>query len=180
MSSLMHGSDAGIYEVSGRVAEGDAGRYLPCLITRLTDEHPEESREVSQVLTLEELKREIVANIELILNSHAHPDDKVLGGEPAASSVLGLGLADFCGLSHTRASAERLRAEIERQIKAFEPRLDPKSVRVTMREVAGSQTHTFFHYAIFGRIHVSPLEGEMLCLTDLDLESSKAVSHLQE
>ncbi len=167
--------DHGVYEVGRGRTQSTAERFLPCLMTRLTDHHPEELRErQTQAASPGDLRREIVQNIELILNSRSHPRPQDLGGEPVASSVLGFGLGDFCGAAKSKSFAERLRAQIERQVRTFEPRLAPESVRVTLREVGEDEDKTSFHYSIYGQINVAPLTGEMLLFTELDLELSKA------
>ena len=79
------------------------------------------------------LRHEILQNITLILNSHSHPRLADLQGDQSlAFSVLGMGLADFCGHSYASLSLAQLQQRIKEQIVYFEPRLDPSSVQVLL------------------------------------------------
>ena len=50
-------------------------KYLPCLLTRLTDEQPfsETDEGYDHVYSPEQLKSDILLNMEMLLNSHTAP-----------------------------------------------------------------------------------------------------------
>ena len=52
-------------------------KYLPCLLTRLTDEQPfsESDEGYDQVYSPEQLKSDILLNMEMLLNSHTAPTE---------------------------------------------------------------------------------------------------------
>ncbi len=162
-------------------ASGAAERFMPCVLTRLTDQHPEEKTErIRRSLSLDELKESILANIRLILNSRFRPEAWDLGDDPLVeSSVLGFGLTDCCGVSKSREALETLRDRIRNLIVWFEPRLDPASVEVSVvdaghRADGAALGRNGWALEISARINVEPLTGELLCISEIDLESGAA------
>ena len=131
------------------------------------------------------LRHEILQNITLILNSHSHPRLADLQGDQSlAFSVLGMGLADFCGHSYASLSLAQLQQRIKEQIVYFEPRLDPTSVQVLLltdplSSVTERSGHTI-NLEISAKIHPRLLAGQVFkCSTLLDLESGANVVHLK-
>ena len=131
------------------------------------------------------LRHEILQNITLILNSHSHPRLADLKGDQSlAFSVLGMGLADFCGHSYASLSLSQLQQRIKEQIVYFEPRLDPTSVQVLLLtdplpSVTERSGHTI-NLEISAKIHPRLLAGQVFnCSTVLDLESGANVVHLK-
>lgn len=131
------------------------------------------------------LRHEILQNITLILNSHSHPRLADLQGDQSlAFSVLGMGLADFCGHSYASLSLAQLQQRIKEQIVYFEPRLDPSSVQVLLltdplSSVTERSGHTV-QLEISAKIHPRLLAGQVFrCSTVLDLENGANVVHLK-
>lgn len=131
------------------------------------------------------LRHEILQNITLILNSHSHPRLADLKGDQSlAFSVLGMGLADFCGHSYASLSLSQLQQRIKEQIVYFEPRLDPTSVQVLLltdplSNVTERSGHTI-NLEISAKIHPRLLAGQVFkCSTVLDLESGANLVHLK-
>ena len=131
------------------------------------------------------LRHEILQNITLILNSHSHPRLADLKGDQSlAFSVLGMGLADFCGHSYASLSLSQLQQRIKEQIVYIEPRLDSTSVQVLLltdplSSVTERSGHTI-NLEISAKIHPRLLAGQVFnCSTVLDLESGANVVHLK-
>lgn len=131
------------------------------------------------------LRHEILQNITLILNSHSHPRLADLKGDQSlAFSVLGMGLADFCGHSYASLSLSQLQQRIKEQIVYFEPRLDPSSVQILLltdplSSVTERSGHTV-QLEISAKIHPWLLAGQVFrCSTVLDLENGANVVHLK-
>ena len=101
-----------------------------------------------------------------------------------AFSVLGMGLADFCGHSYASLSLAQLQQRIKEQIVYFEPRLDPSSVQVLLltdplSSVTERSGHTV-QLEISAKIHPRLLAGQVFrCSTVLDLENGANVVHLK-
>ena len=68
-------------------------------MTRLVDNEPESKIDKTyRAFTSEQVKEDVMRNLEMILNSSSRPSNEELGGNPwVVGSVLGFGLTDFCG-----------------------------------------------------------------------------------
>lgn len=145
---------------------------MPCVLTRLRDNDPDSRREsFSRSVSLAELRESILENIRLIFHSRFRPEAGELGDDPRLmSSVLGLGLSDFCGMARSDENRARLREDIIRQLRWFEPRLDPETLEVEVRD-GSKRDGSGWALVITGRISVAPLSGEMLCVSEIDLET---------
>ena len=150
-------------------------RFMPCVLSRLTDTNPQIKVEhYSRVITLKQLRRDIVQNVELILNSRSHPSRAELENDPLLlNSVLGFGLSDFCGHSHARERLSLIEQEIVNQIRCFEPRINPESLTVRIN-VDESRNYSDFLVEISGMVQAAPLAGEILFFSRIDVESGVA------
>lgn len=144
-------------------------------MTRLVDNEPESKIDkTSRTFTVEQVKEDVMKNIEMILNSSSRPSEKELGGNPwVVGSVLGFGLADFCGTSHSVDYVEELRKRIYFQIATFEPRIKKETLEVDLVEETNG-TSKDLALLINGIIHIAPLNEEISFISKLDLELGKA------
>lgn len=155
-----------------KIQSGDL--FMPCLLSRLTDQNPEAKVEkFSRGITIKQLKQNILWNVELILNSRSHPSfDKMQYGQEIRDSVLGMGLPDFCGMSHSRESLENLRLAICHQLRTFEPRFEPDSIEVLFVKNGDNSTEfSNVELEISAMIDIAPLREEFVFRSRLDLES---------
>lgn len=150
--------------------------FMPCLLGRLTDQNPEQKKEdFSRGISLKQLKHNILWNIELILNSRSHPASAVWKNDPAITdSVIGMGLPDFCGSSHSAEAREKIRKEIIHQLSVFEPRLEKESIEVNYIGNNDSGSNSVLELEISAWITVEPLREELIFRSKLDLESGSA------
>lgn len=161
--------------------------FLPCLLSRLTDEAPQEPEDQAPpLLDSQALRQEIAANIDLILNARSHVRSADLPTD-LRFSVLDFGIGDFCGCPHTEQQLERIQNELEQALRHFEPRIDPNSITVralTPDESAesalkpqrtssdGITVHgSVFKLAISCTIKVAPLTDQLFFISSLDLEN---------
>ncbi len=150
-------------EINTKQSEGFIAGVLPRLLSG--------SIPMASISDLDQLKAEITANIESILNSRSRPSYAELNHDPQLHfSVIGMGLDDFCGSHQTDATIEKIRKEMKDQLVHFEPRLDPDSIVVTVRGEYENRRGSLI-MDISGRINVKPFEGEYLCAYRLDLET---------
>lgn len=151
--------------------------FMPCLLGRLIDQNPEQKTEVfTRGISLKQLKQNILWNIELILNSRSHPTSDVWADDPAVTdSVLGMGVSDFCGLSHSATAREKLRQEIIHQLSVFEPRLEKDSLEVNyIHSNDEKNSDSVLELEIFAWISVETVREELVFRSRLDLESGTA------
>jgi len=151
--------------------------YLPCIMTRLVDQNPEERVErYPHAVSVSGLRQSVLQNVNLILNSTSHPTAGALGNDPEImGSVLGMGLGDFCGVSHSRQRREQLRNDILRQLAAFEPRLDSSVTEIRFVSDEGGASSGIIDLEIRSIISVSPLKEEFAFRARLCLESGEAL-----
>jgi type VI secretion system lysozyme-like protein len=169
--------DDGLQYSRGTVKE-DA-KYRPFVLRRLTDMEPQEKKEsIVGLVTAKQLKEDIFANVEMLLNSRCHT---VTGGfkdfSEVEDSVLGFGIKDFCGKTGLDSYKEELRQHLLRQLRLFEPRLDSSSIRV---EASEKETGFLLEYEISGIIRLKEVDEEVKFFSHLDLESGSAVLYVAD
>lgn len=115
----------------------DRDKYMPCLMARLCDMNPDSPTEqMARGISIQRLKEDILANIALILNSSSHlTAEEMNNDDELCSSVLGMGLEDFCGCSHSQQKRKQLQQQIVYQLQKFEPRLFPDSIEVNLVDI---------------------------------------------
>lgn len=134
-------------------------RFLPCLIARLVDDEPHNRVERNpQLFTMEQLKKNVLRNITMILNSSPRrPESDSPCSETVRDSVLFWGLPNFVGQTTNQARLEELRQEIVHQLRCFEPRIDADSLNVVLEADPGSGGE--FVLRISGTITADPVNG---------------------
>ena len=149
-------------------------RFLPCVLARLIDSNPQEKKErVAQVFTVEQVRRSVLANLEILLNSRSHIGNNELEDYPdVRTSVLGYGLSDFCGITTNMETVDYLKKELIRQITYFEPRINPDTLEISVIEGQRSNKQEV-SLSITGTIVIRPLNEENVFISKLDLDSGK-------
>ncbi len=145
--------------------------FPPCLLSRLIDREPQIKKEHNPLMiTAEQLRMDVLQNLEIIFNSRSRLSDAELAySQEMTTSVLGFGLSDFCGISRNSDAAEHLQIAIARQIQCFEPRILKESLEVSIIPAEGNAKELEFQ--ISGIIMVAPLKEEILFTSKLDLET---------
>ena len=155
-----------------------SNRYLPCLLTRLTDEHPFSAADTdyTENFSLERLKRDILQNLAMLLNAHVAPTAaeriRRLFPEVGASGYL-FGVDSFVGRHNLTTHVDSILRHVREAIVRFEPRVVPESVHVTLQEKQ-SAGRTGLDLCIICRLAVKPLTDDMLMRLQLDLETGEA------
>jgi predicted component of type VI protein secretion system len=86
---------------------------------------------------------------------------------------LGYGISDFCGKVSSGTSGEELRAHILAQVKNFEPRLAPDSIKVELVRDAENR-YSLMEFIVTAYISVGSVSEEVLFKSRLDPESGYA------
>lgn len=153
-------------------------RVLPCLLDRLTDDRPHLRTEPAEhrVFNLAQLRRSIRRDLEWLLNARSKLTSDRLGGyAELPSSVLNFGLEDLCGRSMQTVEVQRLEQMICGAILAFEPRLMPQSVEVTVGQADPARTNVAFDVEIRGLVNAQPTPEALLFQSTLDIETGKFI-----
>ena len=146
--------------------------YLPSLASRLIDDE-----RLGMLSEFDVLKAEILQNISLILNSRIRPERAALRDDPVLyRSVLGFGIKDFCGTTQSNEIIEDIIEEIRDQIITFEPRLDPKTVKV--KQIATNIQVSSVGFEISGKMNVKPYNEDISYAFRFDLELGGPVQRL--
>jgi type VI secretion system protein ImpF len=164
--------DNGLQYSSGVVKE--EAKYRPFVLRRLTDMEPQEKKEPALgLVTVRQLKEDIFTNIEMLFNSRCHTvTGELKAFSEVEDSVLGFGIKDFCGKTSVDSYREEMRRHILKQLRIFEPRLEPSSITVEFSE---ENSGFLLEYEIGGVIRLKEVGEEVKFFSNLDLESGAAV-----
>lgn len=156
----------------------NSSKYLPCLLTRLTDEHPFTATDSSYgtEFSLEQLKHDILVNLSMLLNSHTAPSttQRLQRHFPnIAVSAYHFGIDSYAGISGTSHQPGIIAENVRQAIIHFEPRLDPESIRV---QIIDNSNHdrTALHLSISSRLAVQPLSEDMYFRLRVDVETGES------
>ncbi|MDR3115955.1 MAG: type VI secretion system baseplate subunit TssE [Treponema sp.] len=150
-------------------------RYKPYVLKALTDDEPYEKKEVShKVIAEKQIKEAIFSNLEMLFYSRSHPSlEEFKGYEEVENSVLGYGINDYCGRMCSDTEREILLEHIQKQIRDFEPRLAPDSIKVEFIN-ADAAMRSLLEVRISGLITVGQMNEEMVFISRLDMETGNA------
>jgi type VI secretion system protein ImpF len=118
-----------------------------------------------------ELKQAVRRDIEWLLNTRRPLLPEVERLPEARTSILAYGLPDvtqFTGSSQT--DRQRLSAQIEECLRAFEPRLAPRSLKVEP-VLEGEPARFRLNFRIRGELHVDPVREKVTYDTSIELSS---------
>ncbi|WP_118136843.1 type VI secretion system baseplate subunit TssE [Oceanicella sp. SM1341] len=146
-------------------------RLQPSLLDRLTDEAPDQRSEPAsaRVIDLSRLREIILRDLEWLLNTSSCESEHDLEAYPhVARSVVNYGLRELSGASATVATAMEIRRSIRAAIEAFEPRILPETLDVSLRqEKVGAGAVISFD--IRGELWAEPVPVDLYLRTALDV-----------
>jgi type VI secretion system protein ImpF len=154
-----------------------AERLQPCLLDRLTDEHPEtvkESRDL-RVVSLRRYRAAVLRDLDWLLNTPAPALQEDLEDLPhVASSVLNYGTPDLSGTTVSALSPEEYERGLVTALKRFEPRIFPQGLKI--RAITSDQMdRKALSMEISGELWAQPLPDPLYVRTDVDLETGQCV-----
>lgn len=150
----------------------------PCLLDRLTDDDPKNSREGrhERVVSLKQFRQAVLRDLKMLLNAKRRPpEDAIYGFDHAARSVLNYGIPEIYGHALSAFGPAEMERFVRQAIETFEPRIarSSLSVRVIMPETSGAVRSLMFEIA--GDLWAHPAPEHLLVETELDLESGHCV-----
>jgi len=146
----------------------------PSLLERLTGE-PTVDRPVEDLqIGMRELRREVLRDLRYLLNTRA-----LLAGETAEytevqRSLLAYGIPDISSMSmSSEDDIGRLQRMLTDVIRNFEPRIDPKSVRVEALEVDTKAVTPVanLQFRVHATLHVEPFRELVTFDTHIEVET---------
>jgi type VI secretion system protein ImpF len=157
-------------------------RLQPSLLDRLTDLQPTHSRETvaERVLTRSQLRAAVLRDLSWLFNAirpepePASTQQEALalwrGNKHASRSVLNFGMPDFAGSTKSSFDRVAMEAAIKQAITTFEPRIDAKSLSVSI-QIDHRYHHNTMQLTIRGQLWAQPVPLELLLGADIDLET---------
>ena len=157
------------------MAEANRDRINPSLLDRLTDEAPGESSQRGASVTLSELRRSVLRDLNWLFNT-----TQLLKAEEAESwpmvrkSVLNYGLPPLAGVAASGLDLRKLERALRQAILDFEPRIlaDSVSVKALVDGQPGDH-HNVISLHIEALLWAQPVPIELLLRTQFDLESGQ-------
>lgn len=150
-------------------------QVYPCLLDRLTDDAPQQRQEASshRVFTPERVRAAVLRDLEWLLNCHGrlHPNDRQTWPELVGTTI-DYGVEDVTGRNLRDEDLSDLEVVLSAAIRSFEPRIDPATVRVTLRRLEAGAESTF-GVEINGMLRLRHMEEEIVFRTYLDAETGR-------
>jgi len=151
-----------------------AERLQPCLLDRLTDEHPEavkESRD-QRIVSLRRYRQAVLRDLDWLLNTPAPASTEKLEEFPfVADSVVNYGAPNLCGMTASGLSPVDFERQLLAAIRRFEPRIQPEGLGVRAVASPGRMDRNSFALEIIGELWAQPIPDPLFVRTEVDLET---------
>ncbi|MEG0144135.1 MAG: type VI secretion system baseplate subunit TssE [Akkermansia sp.] len=141
-------------------------------MTRLTDESPhiKKDPDYAQMFSLNHLKKDVMSNLVMLLNSHSKiPDSTFYPYPESRTSVLNFGLPSFTGRYDLNTNSEKIRQTIHEAIILYEPRFEPTSVQVSL--LSKNKQIGLLNISIQALLRVDTITEDMFFNLNVDLDS---------
>ena len=149
-------------------------RIQPCLLDRLTDENPASDKESrnERIISIRRYREGVLRDLVWLLNAKAHTADEGLGEFPeAAKSVLNFGMRDLCGLISASMDMRELEHDIMESIRCFEPRINPRTLVVTVVTGTTRAANNGIAIEIRGELWAHPIPEQLYLRTEIYLDT---------
>ena len=148
-------------------------RLQPSLLDRLTDRHPEKSKEstAQQSMSQKEFKDAVIRDLGWLLNSVSL--DVCVDLEPypeVRRSVLNYGLPDISGHTSSTINVKTVENSLKQAIRDFEPRIIRNSLRVKVHSDPSDMSNNSLVFEIEGAVFGQPSPFQIVLRSELNLE----------
>lgn len=148
-------------------------RLQPSLLDRLTNLHPEKSKEstAQQSMSQKEFKDAVIRDLGWLLNSVSLDVCVDLEAYPeVARSVLNFGLPDISGHTTSTIDVRSVENSVKRAIRQFEPRIIRNSLQVKVHSNPSDMSHNSLVFEIEGAVFGQPSPFQIVLRSELNLE----------
>ncbi len=148
-------------------------RLQPSLLDRLTDLHPDKSKEstAQQSMSQKEFKEAVIRDLGWLLNSVSLDVCVDLEAYPEVErSVLNFGLPDISGHTTSTIDVRSVENSVKRAIRQFEPRIIRNSLRVKVHSNPSDMSHNSLVFEIQGAVFGQPSPFQIVLRSELNLE----------
>ena len=148
-------------------------RLQPSLLDRLTDRHPEKSKEstAQQSMSQKEFKDAVIRDLGWLLNSVSL--DVCVDLEPypeVRRSVLNYGMPDISGHTSSTINVKTVESSLKQAIREFEPRIIRNSLRVKVHSDPSDMSNNSLVFEIEGAVFGQPSPFQIVLRSELNLE----------
>ena len=148
----------------------------PSLLDRLTDDEPEKTQETrtERTYSLEAYRASVLRDLSWLLNSTSLEVRSMIDVSPydeILSSVLNYGMPDLSGTSLSGLDTATVEKTVRDAILQFEPRLVPRSLRITSVKGENKMSGNALSFEIDAELKANPISERVLLRTRLDLET---------
>jgi len=150
-------------------------RLQPSLLDRLTDDEPgkaDESRE-KRVISSSRLRDCVTRDMSWLLNCVNFGGEALAEYPEVVSSVLNFGIPDLTGAALSGIKADALQRKVRDAILAFEPRLTPGTLQVTVQADSRRMDHQSLVFNIASEMWAQPIPLNLYLKTEVDLETGR-------
>ena len=151
-------------------------RLRPSLLDRLTDLHPDRTRETTDDLSVTEarLREQVRRDLSWLFNTTRLPAGTDLGPYPQVqSSILNYGMIALTGQLLSSIRAAELESSVRAALLNFEPRLLPESLQVVAKIARNPFGKAALVVEITGDLHAEPLPLALYVRTEIDVETGR-------
>lgn len=149
--------------------------FLPCLLERWSSAGGVRSGARGALNTWQDVRRDVMRNIEWLLNTEAPAALARRAVPPAVGdSVLCFGIPPYSGRAQSTLSPSEVAWSIRQRIVAFEPRLDRHSLEVLVSDRDGHQRFNKMRFTVVGHLRADPLPIEFMVQAEIDTEKGEA------
>jgi type VI secretion system protein ImpF len=151
-------------------------RLLPCLLTRLTDDEPRQTREGRdrRVVSPRQYVQSVREDLRSLLNARAHTtDDPIQDFPDVLRSVVNYGMPDLCGLTAGGLDVADIESRLRQAILAFEPRLMPQTLDVRVSADSEAMGRNAVTFEISGQLWMQPAPQHFYVKTEVDTETGQ-------
>ena len=150
-------------------------RLQPSLLDRLIDDEPDKKVEAPEhrVLSKARLRQAVLRDLAWLFNTTRLEAEVNLQKYPnARRSVINFGMPALSGMLASSLDVMDLERAVRQAIVDFEPRIDPRTLQVTvLAETTALAHHAVIGIEIRGHLWAQPVPLELLIRTQFDLES---------
>jgi type VI secretion system protein ImpF len=149
-------------------------RLQPSLLDRLTDADPTNKTEPRErrVLSMQRLRDGVLRDLRWLLNTgHLETVESLEAYPRARNSVLNYGLPDLSGANVVSMDAAQVERLVRDAITKFEPRINPKTLKVTVKVDRELMNQNALTFQIEGELWAQPTPVALFLKTVLDMES---------
>ena len=153
-----------------------AERLQPCLLDRLTDDHPREVKESrdQRIVSLRRYRGAVLRDLDWLLNTGARSSTEDFAEfAEVAQSVLNYGIPDMCGTTASGLKPEEFERRLIEAVRHFEPRVLPHSLSVEVHAAYGQMDHNAITFEIRGDLWAQPVPEALYLRTEVDLETGQ-------